>query len=1210
VVYEAEDRQTGGKVALKLLNRNDPEAIYRFHQEFRRVSQVSHENLVQLMELEEFRGRHFLTMPLLEGAELLTALAATPPAEREAATRRLFRDVARGLQALHDAGLLHRDIKPGNIFATKEGRGILLDFGLAHSAAERTDERVQGTVAYMSPEQADSSENLGPISDWYGVGAVLYEALTGRPPFVGDQVLRVLMDKFQTTPPPVRELAPDAPADLAALADGLLAMEPVERPTVAEIRATLGLPPLEDGASPWAAAGGSLPRVLARRELLDELAEAVLGSERRPSVWLLSGDAGMGKTTVGEFLRARARETPHACYLDGRCGQGELLPFKGVEGVVDRLAEIVADLPAREQGALRHQYLDELLRVFPTLQRVKVLASVPRGVVESGLSAWEVRRRAAQALRHLLETVGSKRPLSVFLDDLHWIDRDGADLLALMLASGDEPLAATFVLAYRPDELAEVPWVDTLFEALGASELPLARRSLGPLAHAEATRIAEDLLPQAPPSRRERAVQAAQGNPRFLVELARDLAARSSLPDASSPDAAPSGPGAGGEEEGAGSVDLHTMLQRRVRELGPDASELLRLLALSEAPLSLDVLAAAAPGVENAALAAHKLRANHLARGGFGDHPARLDNEPIREAVRATIDPETTRTVHERLAPVLERAGAPAAQVAAHYRGAGDAAREAHFTVLAAEEAAQVLAFEHAASLYARAAALHAELGRDVYELHLRRAELLVSAQRGPDAARAFMEAAHAAPPERAALHQLHAAEQLLAAGHVERGQALLREALPVFHISLDSSPLRALVGVGAQRLLLWMRQRVQRSVLSLREERAIPESVLARVDALLALGRSMAMLDSTRAAAVNTRAAGLALKLREPRRARQALMLEVSFAAGTGSAKVPYARKQLDALRALNEAWPTREGPGLEAMSEGLVLALGEGDWAAARPHFARGREVLRKTPHGLEADVCENFELVAAATMGDFAWLHPLLLERLEDAERRNDVYQVVSLTCDGSHLSWLARDEPGELLRRVQHVMAGWTQERFLLPRYWELWARTRAALYRGDGPKALGRLDRGWGDIRRAGLLYSEAVRVDLWATRGVAALAQHAHGGLPKSAGLRIATKAARQLAKVRHPSGPLRGRLVRAGLLAVQGRPDEARAALDGLDAAFEAIRWRLHAAAAKLRLGQLVGGDQGAAQAAQARRSFRDLAVVDPDAMARVVAPEVVFAS
>src|SRR5205807_2262872 len=148
-----------------------------------------------------------------------------------------------GVNFLHAAGRLHRDIKPGNVLVGREGRVVLLDFGLA-AELDRTGHhlslqpRILGTIAYMAPEQA-ACLPVCPASDWYAVGAMLYEALTGRPPFVGAP-MEILLRKQQLDARPPRDLAPDAPEDLALLCEALLRRDPAGRPTGAEVRRRLG----------------------------------------------------------------------------------------------------------------------------------------------------------------------------------------------------------------------------------------------------------------------------------------------------------------------------------------------------------------------------------------------------------------------------------------------------------------------------------------------------------------------------------------------------------------------------------------------------------------------------------------------------------------------------------------------------------------------------------------------------------------------------------------------------------------------------------------------------------------------------------------------------------------------------------------------------------------------------------------------------------
>jgi serine/threonine protein kinase len=217
IVYDAFDRERGTRVAVKTLRTVSAELLLSLKNEFRSVQDLQHPNLVSLGELFEARGTWFFTMEFVEGTDLVRharpgdpRVPSSPPpplarmrvvpssaAEGDAAPRTYVLDEARlrdalaqlvrGLCALHAAGKLHRDIKPSNVLVTHEGRVVILDFGLARDllhTGEARDDGMVGTAAYMAPEQA-LGEAVGPAADWYSVGAVLYEALTGRPPVRG-----------------------------------------------------------------------------------------------------------------------------------------------------------------------------------------------------------------------------------------------------------------------------------------------------------------------------------------------------------------------------------------------------------------------------------------------------------------------------------------------------------------------------------------------------------------------------------------------------------------------------------------------------------------------------------------------------------------------------------------------------------------------------------------------------------------------------------------------------------------------------------------------------------------------------------------------------------------------------------------------------------------------------------------------------------------
>ena len=157
-VHEAIDTRNNQRVALKMLFEIDPAGVYRLKREFRRMADISHENLVALHELCNDGDRWFYTMELLAGTDLRTGLQQAR-ARSEAELRRLVRQLAHGVHALHQAGKIHRDLKPSNVLVTEEGRVVILDFGLVNEIDNRTlfaSSRglVRGTPAFMAPEQA------------------------------------------------------------------------------------------------------------------------------------------------------------------------------------------------------------------------------------------------------------------------------------------------------------------------------------------------------------------------------------------------------------------------------------------------------------------------------------------------------------------------------------------------------------------------------------------------------------------------------------------------------------------------------------------------------------------------------------------------------------------------------------------------------------------------------------------------------------------------------------------------------------------------------------------------------------------------------------------------------------------------------------------------------------------------------------------------
>jgi eukaryotic-like serine/threonine-protein kinase len=239
IVYEAVDRETGSRVALKSLRRPSAQAVIRFKQEFRALQDITHPNLASLGELFEERGEWFFTMELVEGVRFLEwvrsrartvedpagaelketlSMPLVPTAEQtydEMRLRDALGQLARGVTALHRAGKIHRDVKPSNVLVSDAGRLVLLDFGLVTDTreSEESEGDVVGTAAYMAPEQA-AGRAIGPEADWYAVGVMLYQALVGRLPIEGPTLQALTERKQSCDPTPPHRLVSGVPSDL------------------------------------------------------------------------------------------------------------------------------------------------------------------------------------------------------------------------------------------------------------------------------------------------------------------------------------------------------------------------------------------------------------------------------------------------------------------------------------------------------------------------------------------------------------------------------------------------------------------------------------------------------------------------------------------------------------------------------------------------------------------------------------------------------------------------------------------------------------------------------------------------------------------------------------------------------------------------------------------------------------------------------------
>jgi len=706
-VFEALDRERGVPVALKTLTTRDPDSLLRFKREFRAVQALHHPNLVSLGELFEHEGVWFFTMELVHGVDLLRHLRTGPRGGTfdQARLRAAFHQLALGLAALHRHGHLHRDIKPSNVLVTPENRVVILDFGLIRDASaaplESSPDVVVGTPEYMAPEQAAGYE-LSPASDWYAVGALLYESLVGEPPFLGKPV-EVMIGKQLRDPPSPAQVAADVPGDLDALCMALLRRKQDDRPSEAEVLRRFYVELRKDDRT-WLTLPlhTSAELFVGRDRELEALArifdEACRGSQR---VVLVPGGWGVGKTALLRELAGRiAGDERLPVVWSGRCHERESIPFKAVDMLMDDASRFLTHLAAEEVEELLPPNVDLLARTFPVLERVEAIARLPLRSFD-GLAPATRRGFLFAAVRELFRRVSRLHPMLLLVEDLQWADPDGQAMLRELLSPpGDARIL--FVGTLRTDQPTLLP------SALVRGVQGISTLALQPLDANDAQRLVQALWPGATEHDARRVTAQAAGHPLFIRELCLSrVSSRDGLSDA---------------------------LRSRVEAMPHEERALLEVIAVAGEALPQELAGTVArlawPDTERALAL---LRATQLVRtvGLRRSDLVEIAHDRVRDAVIATVLLPARKRLHHELAVAFEGwARAPALTRAEHFLEAGEPAQALEQLLRGAQRAAEALAFGQAISLYRRALPLCDEAQRQHIEREALRLQHLQSEQK------------------------------------------------------------------------------------------------------------------------------------------------------------------------------------------------------------------------------------------------------------------------------------------------------------------------------------------------------------------------------------------------------------------------------------------------------------------------------------------------
>jgi serine/threonine protein kinase/tetratricopeptide (TPR) repeat protein len=1235
VVYEAHDREMDKTVALKTLTRAEAAHIYRFKREFRTLADVSHPNLVALYELMS-EGQHwFFTMELVHGVTFIQhvrpetrdglnnsanqtldgpRLRLVRQSDSEANTvefdssrislesgempayderlasfspfqldedrlRSALRQLAEGVNRLHEMGKLHRDIKPSNVLVTNEGRVVILDFGLVEDVdPELHETMLAGTPDYMSPEQG-AQMPISKASDWYSAGVMLYQALTGRLPFKG-KFFEVMMRKQTRKPVPPLEINREAPRDLADLCMKLLRRDPEARPTGREV--LRALTDNRAGAIP-ASFMTAESAFIGREQHIAELYDAFRATREGQTVTVyVHGNSGMGKSALAHaFLDRLKQETEKAILLQGRCYERESVPYKALDGVVDSLSKHLSSLRHSKAKALMPSNVLALARVFPVMLQVDAIFDERASKTETA-DLFTLRRQAFGALRELLRRIAERQPLVIYIDDLQWADADSTFLLEDLLRPPEAP-SLLLIASFRTEDTESKPFLKQLLQRAGSDTC--RELFVEPLPGGEAREVIRSLFNSAGISSEpfiDSIGREARGNP-FLLEQLAQYAMMS-------------------ERAATAGITLTTMLEERIRQLPSGSRQLLDTLAVARRPVNQDVALAAAGLPDNDLQILSALRVAQLVRSGGTGYGVELYHDRIGETLAALLEDTERQQIHRRLAQAIEARGLDDPEALYEdYLGAGEDDRAASHAESAARKAARSLAFDRAALFYRRAIELMPE-SANVTDLQIGLGDALGDDGRPAEAAKEYLAAAKNSPSRQALELRQRAGAQLLMGGHIEEGLEVFRTVLETAGFSLARGPKTALLSLLLRRL--WIRLRGLK--FTERDASEISEAELFRIDICWAIAAGLGAVDLIRSADFQARHLLLALRAGEPYRVSRAISFEAAQSASRGGSTEKRVTPLLHKAEVLANKVGHPHAMGMSLWASGIAAFL-MGHWKKSAELCDRAAEVFRDRCTGAswELGMAQRFMLSSLLYLGELAEVSRRVPVLLDVALEQGNIFAATELRTR-LNLIWLAADDPDRARLEVIEALSIWPREGFYLQHYTSMLALAQIELYTDDAEVAWKHVKGQWKALKGSLLLRTQVLRVDSMylQARTALAAARESDDELRKTKLFRVAEKMAAQITKESMPwSDPL-APLVLAPIAMQRGDQSQAAALLSEAAQGFDLTDMHLRAMAARRRLGQVLGGDHGRELIAEADEWMRNQGIRNPLLMTKMLAP------
>ncbi len=1199
VVYEAVHISGGPPVALKTLQQQSASAIHRFKDEFRVLADLSHKNLVRLGELVTTADEPFFTMEIIHGkpfdefvhasfnsAEALPNLLFNEPRLRDA-----LRQLAEGLTTLHAAGCIHRDLKPTNVLVTREGRVVILDFGLAldrdDAAYKENQSSFVGTPYYMSPEQARSMP-LTTASDWYSVGIILYETLTGEHAFHSRSLSELMREKLETQTLVPREVQPEVPSDLSQLCVDLLQVDPELRPNSnAILRQLCGTESSGANDHVW----------IGRTDELAQLSKAwheVRQGDTR--VVLVSGNSGMGKTSLVDRFLTKLRRDEHVLVLRGRCYDNESVAYQGFDSVVDSLSDHLSRMPTSDVERLLPMELDSLTRIFPVLCEVPAIARDALAHPNKSASAAERRRLGMAALREMLSRLCRWHSVVVFVDDLQQGDTDTAALFREIFLRDQAP-HALFVGTYRTEDEA----TSECLRQIRRNQLPATEQlqlcdqveiSVDRFNRDDSVRLANRLLFHGGVDNRlwsEQIADEAAGDPLFIRLLARHFLSdglRSNV------------------ESSAGSEKwtLANVIWNQVSQLDSSLHAALEVLAAAGRPVDQRALEAALEDEAPVGLV-RSLRAKRLVRR-LGDHQSiEIFHDKIRETVREKMPQERARRHCISLADHLELSSHPDVEFLADlYRRGGELTKSGEYYIQAAAIADHSLAFNRAVEYYRHALSQLSLTRTRVIEVRRQFGDALANASRAAESAEQYLAAGLLSDgDERASLHQ-QAALRWLTSGHVDQGVAALKVALEAHRLPWPQTTAHAVFGLLKRNLQLRLRglHRSQSGPL-------IDVAGQARLDVCWSAAAGLSVVDPIRGSYFVAENLCQALSYQGSKTLVRDLAAYIGHVAIPGVRGRRATRRVLVASRELVRGSSDPHSRAMLFLARGIAALL-RGEWAKtirccdhAVVHL--NHEQIRGATW--ELSTARTFALWALQYQGNFVELARRQPELMRIAQETNDLFATLNFGTQVMTNLQLAADNPSEALRRLEEDRSRLSDRGFFVQHHNQLLASVCTRLYQRRGLESLRLLDGQWSHYRRAFLSQVQQIRIDHFQVAARAHLA--AAGELSvtdPSKSKAILARASKITSRLHREKVDWSVALATAFDAAISQLQGEQSTAKDQLQSALEKLRkvdMRLFAAAAEHHL---ANRDVSESTQTSVAERWGSLGIANPTAMANMLIP------